>query len=636
MVSEIICSYCSFSNQPGESFCENCGAQLNSSQTASAALLNQRYRVLNALGEGGFGKVYKVEDKQLNNRLLAAKKLDFASIAPKDHQDAINSFKQEAIILSDLRHPNLPRIYEYLEENNNYYLIMDFIEGKNLNEHLQGLPSPILPAISVANIGIQLASVLDYLHTRQPAIIFRDLKPDNIMITFKEEIYLIDFGIARHFKPGQAGDTIRWGTREYAAPEQLAGQQTSISSDIYSLGAVLHQLLSGDIPTYPPQFAPLKLAGAGQTSLGQQVIHMLERDKQARPASMAEIKWELERIAQAFQQGTSTPGKQPPQTSQKAQAAVSQPSAPRPKLQKPQPLLPKACADLLHKYSQHSSAIRALAWSPDGDTLASAGEDQQVHIWQAATGKPVFTYQNHTRTVNALAWSPDSQRLASAGNDHSVQIWEANSGKSLLHYQEHRHWVQTLSWSSDGRLIASGDAANQVQLWDACSGQQQRMYQGHKGSVLALAFSPDARLIASADEGGEVHIWEEASGKLLITYTGHQKPVSSLAWSPNGKRLVSGSWDRTLHVWEATSGKQITTCTIHQRMVNAVAWSPTSDLIASASKDQTVQVWDASTCHALLTYRGHTANINALHWSPDGSYLASTGDDTTVHVWRAH
>lgn len=645
MASNIICNYCGSSNQPGESFCDICGAQLNAGLISGPApippapgltLLNRRYRVLNALGEGGFGKVYKVEDTQLNNRLLAAKKLDLDSIAPKDHQAAIHSFKQEAIILGDLRHPNLPRIYEYFVENHDYYLIMDFIVGETLNEHLQKLPTFRLLPAQVAKIGIQLTSVLDYLHTRQPAIIFRDLKPDNIMITSKEEIYLIDFGIARHFKPGQAGDTIRWGTREYAAPEQLAGQQTSVSSDIYSLGAVLYQLLSGDIPTYPPQFVPLKLAGAGQARLGQQVMKMLERDKQARPASMAEIKRELEGIVQMLQPGTTTPGKQPRQTGHKAPIASPQSPVQSPRPHRPQPPLPKACGDLLHKYGQHRSVINALVWSPDGDKLASAGEDQQVQIWQATTGKHIFTYQNHTRTINALAWSPDSQHLASASNDHSVQIWKAHSGKSLSHYQEHRHWVQALSWSSDGKLLASGDAAKQVHLWDARSGQQERIYSGHKDSVTALAFSPDARLIASADEGGAVHIWEKAKGNLLTTYTGHQKAVSSLAWSPDGKLLVSGSWDRTLHVWESVSGKQVTTYTAHERTITCVAWSSAHKLIASASKDQTVRVWDALTGQTLLTYRGHSASIHALNWSPDGSYLASAGGDSTIHVWRAH
>lgn len=638
MASTIVCSYCGSSNQPGESFCEICGAQLNAGQVPAAPsipLLKQRYRVLNALGAGGFGTVYKVEDSQLNNRLLAVKRLDLALIASKDRQNAIRSFEQEAIILGNLRHPNLPRIYEYFVENSDYYLVMDFIEGETLSEHLQRLPSPLLPVTKVVKIGIQLATVLDYLHTQQPVIIFRDLKPDNIMITSKDEVYLIDFGIVRHFKPGQAGDTIKWGTPEYAAPEQIRGQQTSTRSDIYSLGAVLHQLLSGDIPTFPPHFVPLKLAGSIQADLSKQVMRMLEHDKQARPASMAEIKRELELIAQALQRGATTPGKQPPQTSQKAPSFVSQPPAPLKKPPQLQPPLLKARGDLLHIYRQHSSAIRALAWSPDGDKVASAGEDRQVHVWQALTGKPIFTYQQHTRTINALAWSPDSRQLASADNDYSVHVWQADTGKGLVRYQEHTHWVQALSWSTDDRLIASGDEAHQIHLWDARSGQRYRVYQGHKEEILALAFSPDARLIASADRGSEIHLWEVASGTLRATLQGHTRAVNALAFSPDSKRLASGSGDRTVSLWETTGGKQTAIYTAHERMVNAVAWSPAGNVIASAGKDQRVQIWDALTCQTLFTYRSHTTSVNALVWSPDGAYLASADNEGLVHVWCA-
>ncbi len=241
-------------------------------------LLKQRYRILEHLGEGGFGTVYKVEDLQFPQRLLAVKKLDLDAIAPRDHQDAINSFKQEANMLASLKHVHLPHIYEHFVDANDYYLVMDFIEGETLSKYVQRHTPPILPAEEVVNISIQLTSVLHYLHTRQPAVIFRDLKPENIMITPDGEVYLIDFGIARHFKPGQTGDTIRWGTREYAAPEQLAGKQTSTLSDIYSLGVVMHQLLSGDEPI-PYQFAPLKLSGPGKNDLANLVAWMLKRDK---------------------------------------------------------------------------------------------------------------------------------------------------------------------------------------------------------------------------------------------------------------------------------------------------------------------------------------------------------------------
>jgi len=670
MAAEIFCDHCSTPNPPTESFCENCGAELNAGPvqpppSSAPTLLNQRYRVLNQLGSGGFGTVYKVQDTQLNNRLLAAKRLDLDAIAPRDHQDAINGFKQEAMILANLTHPNLPRIYEYFTSNADYFLIMDFVEGETLYEYLEKQNFPALSAIEMIKIGIQLANVLDYLHTRQRAVIFRDLKPENIMITSKNEIYLIDFGIARHFKPGQSRDTIRWATLEYAAPEQLAGLQTSAHSDIYSLGAIFHQLLSGAIPTLPSKFVPLIFSGSSQANLGRLVMRMLERDPQKRPASSAEVKQELQQILQDLQRPTraasakpktaaspaskanSAPQKRPGlfQGTPLVQAARSTPptqaipnkSAPQTPPQ-PKPSVSKSRGELLHTYTQHTAAIYALAWSPDGNKLASAGADCQVCIWQALTGKTIFTYQKHTGSVHALAWSPDSKHVASASNDHTVQIWQADSGKSFSTYQEHKRWVHALAWSPNTRLIASGDASGQIHLWNPRSGQRQFIYQQHHASIHALAFSPDSTLIASADENGEIHVWESAGYSPRSIYKGHQSTISALAWSPDGALIASSSEDRrdhTLHIWQATSGTQVATYTAHQRMVNAVAWSLTNKRIASAGKDQTVQIWDPQTCNTLFTYRGHTSGINALIWSPDGSCLASADEDSAVHVWWA-
>src|SRR5439155_22783292 len=152
--------------------------------------------------------------------------------------------------------------YEYFGEDGRWYLVMDFIEGSTLEDRINKAKGHVLPNAKVVDIGLQLAKVLGYLHTRPKPIIFRDLKPLNIMLTPDGNVYLIDFGIARHFKPGQAKDTIAYGSPGYAAPEQYGKTQSTPRADIFCLGVTLHQLLTGSDPSDTPfQFAPLQLQG---------------------------------------------------------------------------------------------------------------------------------------------------------------------------------------------------------------------------------------------------------------------------------------------------------------------------------------------------------------------------------------
>src|SRR5260370_28644391 len=149
--------------------------------------------------------------------------------------EATDSYNREVTLLSRLTHTNLPHIYDHFTDPEHWYLVMDFIEGETLEAHLTQVGH--LSVKETLNIAIQLTNVLGYLHSQEPPIIFRDVKPANIMRTPNGHLYLIDFGIARHFKPGQIADTIALGSPGYAAREQYSKvqSQTTPRSDIYSL-----------------------------------------------------------------------------------------------------------------------------------------------------------------------------------------------------------------------------------------------------------------------------------------------------------------------------------------------------------------------------------------------------------------
>ena len=313
--SSLNCIACGAANLPQVALCIACGRLLPASagdtalapplsaqRPAPPALLAGRYRIIGQVGTGGFGVVYKAADTQHGDRLVAIKEVCLSGLRPQAVIDAIDAFRREVQLLSHLGHSNLPRIYDHFTTPEHWYLVMEFIEGETLEQSMSKAPGGRLPLSEVLDIGIQLCTVLEYLHSQQPPIIFRDLKPANVMLTPRGHVYLIDFGIARHFKPGQARDTVALGSPGYAAPEQYGRAQTTPRSDIYSLGAMLHHLLTTHDPADTPfQFIPLRPnSHLSMSELGTLVTQMVDLDVNKRPVSMTVVKQELQRIAHVW------------------------------------------------------------------------------------------------------------------------------------------------------------------------------------------------------------------------------------------------------------------------------------------------------------------------------------------------
>lgn len=294
-IEELFCETCGAANPPSARFCQNCASPLPVTQITGAlpeqTLLIGRYQLVSRIGQGGMGAVYKASDTRLDGRLVAIKEMSKAGLPAARLEEAEASFEREARLLGKLLHPNLPRIHDHFTENDRSYLVMDFIDGETLEEYLDKRGHDPLPVEQVLYWAEQLCDVLSYLHNHQPPIIFRDLKPANVMISESGHIFLIDFGIARIFKPGQSHDTVALGSPGYAAPEQYGKAQSTPRSDIYSLGALIHCLLTGDDPSERPFFfRPASQANpAVPTGIEALLQRMLEMDAQRRPASAQEV-----------------------------------------------------------------------------------------------------------------------------------------------------------------------------------------------------------------------------------------------------------------------------------------------------------------------------------------------------------
>src|SRR5450432_39353 len=308
--SEQFCENCGAANPATAQFCQYCATPLPFKHTTGTlpeqTLLNSRYQLETRIGQGGMGAVYKAIDTRFNNRTIAVKEMSRAGLQPGRVQEAEESFEREAHLLADLLHPNLPRIYDHFSENERSYLVMDFIEGLTLEDYYEKADGSPLPLDQVLNWGEQICDVLNYLHTHQPPIIFRDLKPSNVMISESGHVYLIDFGIARIFKPGQSHDTVALGSPGFAAPEQYGKAQSTPRSDIYSLGALLHCLLTGVDPSEQPFFfrPASELNPIMPPELEMLLQQMLEMDADKRPSSAQDIVKVLRHVEQQRISGT--------------------------------------------------------------------------------------------------------------------------------------------------------------------------------------------------------------------------------------------------------------------------------------------------------------------------------------------
>ncbi len=309
-MAEQFCDNCGAANAETSRFCQHCAAPLHFKRTTGSlpekTLLGGRYQLEIRIGQGGMGAVYKAMDTRFNNRPVAIKEMSRAGLSPARVQDAEADFEREARLLADLLHPNLPRIYDNFAEDERSYLVMDFIEGQTLEDYLEQTGGGSVPLEQVLDWGIQLCDVLNYLHTHQPPIIFRDLKPSNVMISGSGHIYLIDFGIARIFKPGQSHDTVALGSPGFAAPEQYGKAQSTPRSDLYSLGALLHCLLTGVDPSEQPFFfrPASELNSMVPQELEKLLMRMLDMNTERRPASAQEVAKTLRHVEQQRISGT--------------------------------------------------------------------------------------------------------------------------------------------------------------------------------------------------------------------------------------------------------------------------------------------------------------------------------------------
>jgi WD40 repeat protein len=294
--------------------------------------------------------------------------------------------------------------------------------------------------------------------------------------------------------------------------------------------------------------------------------------------------------------------------------------------------------------------VEALAFSPDGKTLAAARGDNTVALWDLATRKPRAVLR-HERRPLALAFSPDGKTLAAGGGDSFAKLWDVATGTEKRALEHDLVDVGALAWLPDGKTLAVG-AGKHVQLWDAPAGKKTRLLAKHRAPVSGVAVSPDGATLATlafAEKASELRLWDLKTGRAKPPLQGLDDfdEIVHLAMSPDGKRLavLGHKFDKKqtegvpviegaiVRLWNPAAPRPILSIKVLPNSGGSLAFSPNGKFLALPSADDAVLVCDAATGREVLSLKGHDRQVLAAAFSPDGRTLASAGHDDTIRLW---
>ncbi|MGI2902441.1 protein kinase domain-containing protein [Tolypothrix sp. VBCCA 56010] len=574
------------------------------------SFLQERYRLLKLISQGEFYKVFLAVDES---------RFPVVRCVVEEFSLQIVGFERRRQLLEEIgKHPQIPAIIAYFQQEGYFYLVQEFIEGSNLAEVLED--EGVFSESQIWQLLENLLPVLKFISDRH--IIHGNIKPENIIRTKAGDLVLVNFATAK-FVPKidfftEHGNI---GSPEYAAPEQIKGKCV-FASDLYSLGVTCIYLL-----THIPPFDLFDVANncwAWRDYLTTKVSDRLAKILDKLLSNAVNRRFQnADEVMEAM--GIKSP-------LENLQSKISNPKS---KIQNP----PWQCLHTLTGYDVLSN-VNSIAISPDGNILASGNDDKSIIFWDLNTFEAIANLGGHSQAVTSVAFNYDGKLLATGSDDKTIKIWDVRNFQEIFTLRGHSHAVKSVAFSPDGKLLASGSWDKTVKIWDVYSGEEICTLTGHKLQIGAVAFSPQSKLLASASFDRTIRLWKlsaelqnELKNRPYQTLIGHARAVLTVAFSPDGQILATGSDDNTIKLWEVNTGKLIRTLSSHSWSVVTLAFSADGETLISGSWDKTIKLSGVNTTAEIATLSGHVDSVFTVAVSPV-ALIASGSRDKTIKLWQ--
>ncbi len=645
----------------------------------------RQYKVLQKLGEGGCGAVYMAEQQEPVRRTVALKIIKLGM----DTREVVSRFEAERQALALMSHPNIAKVLDAgATESGRPFFVMELVQGVPITHYCD---LQLVPTNQRLGLFAQVCQAIQHAH--QKGIIHRDIKPSNILVTLQEGVpvpKVIDFGIAKAIGAQRLTEKTMFtelgqflGTPAYMSPEQaeMSALDIDTRADIYALGVLLYQLLTGRTPFDNEQFLrsgldemrriireaePVRPSTRIGTLTAEEQTRIAKVRQADPPRLISRVRGDLDWITMKCLEKDRT---RRYGTANDLAADVQRHLANEPILARP----PSAGYRLQKTIRRHRLAFAAAA-----AVLASL-------VLGLGTATTLFFKEQHARReVTAAAREVDRQKGAAerknveyramlveaARLDRTVAEEKFRAGEepdALAHLAracafdpestlaaqtaiaslgtwnpvfpvatltDHEGSISSAHFSPDGRRVvtASGQTAR---IWDVTTSQELLVLRGHLATVVLAEYSPDGTRVLTASADKTARLWDAASGQVVTVLAGHEGDLTSAQFSRDGRRVVTASTDQTARVWDATTGRTVATLVGHERPVRCARFSPNGENIVTASEDHTARIWDADSGRHVATFSEHLDSVAIARFSPDGARVVSAALDGTAYVWEA-